>query len=575
MAQSPATRDIGHEFSKYRLKEPLSDSFLGTRYRAVSAVAGTVRAASNAFGTDLSSWRSSAFALRLMRAETPSLIDRVARGAKAVRYVDHPCVLAPIQLIRAQTKLGVITQDIDGATLSDVMRLASARHEALPQSIALRIALDVLEGLSALHDAEGDVQRYMFACGGLTPDSIHIGSDGLTRLLDPGVAGAAAAVPHWGHDPVALAYTAPEQSGAEPRFNPGSDAFSVGVILWEMLAGEALFGAATAAETLERLHNGPIARVQRPQFVRGEPISAAVAQLVARALLRDPAQRFRTCDELAPVLRDAAQVGSHAAVAGYCHRLPSSSAHAFSDSDASELARRELEQHASFEVATGPLARIDSRDGDRSDSFNVTSDFEPATDRISAPILDLMLSAPHTETGQHGAQPLTAFPISDFMPVQEAPTSARRVRASIAIAAGVLLGLSYLAWQERGEQARSPSSSPERAAAARPATSDTPYAGDERMPTGPDTPGIVISRDEQVLSPNPPAAPTVVPADMEATIPVVTPIAFGAPSSAPDSAPPAESAARKPELTRRRATHQSTSSSPTTAPDPKFIPREL
>src|SRR4051812_39456770 len=124
-----ATHEAGHEFSKYRLHEPLSDSFLGTRYRALSNTPSNLRAASHAFGSGAPSARSSAFALRLLRAQSSALIDRVARAAKAVRYLDHANILAPIQLIRAQTRLGVITQDVDGSTLSEVLHLARTRGE--------------------------------------------------------------------------------------------------------------------------------------------------------------------------------------------------------------------------------------------------------------------------------------------------------------------------------------------------------------------------------------------------------------------------------------------------------------
>lgn len=429
MGNSPAPRENVHEFSKYRLREPLSDSFLGTRYRAVSNISGTLHAASNAFGTELNSWRSSAFALRLLRAETATLIDRVARAAKAVRYVDHPNILAPIQLIRAQTKLGVITQDIEGATLTRVMRLASTRGEGLPQPIALRIMLDVLDGVVALHVAEGVTTRYTFACGGLTPDSIHIGSDGRARLLDPGVAGAAASVPHWGHDPVALAYTAPEQTGSQPNFTPRSDVFAIGVMLWEMLAGQSLFGAGTAAETLERLHRGEIPRVQRDQFMRGEPISALVALAVTRALSREPKQRYPSCGELASELSGADESASHEQVVDYCRRLPSNSAGAFSS--------HPPEDGQFEEGITGPISRIEALQvaslQHKSRQPLPADAFEPRTERMAAPF-------PQPKEDP----PPTAFPISDFVP---AKAGAKRSYAPLAAAAVVLLGISLFAWQ--------------------------------------------------------------------------------------------------------------------------------
>jgi serine/threonine protein kinase len=513
MGQSPAPREHVHEFSKYRLREPLSDSFLGTRYRAVSNVSGNMQAASNAFGTDMNSWRSSAFALRLLRAETTTLIDRVARAAKAVRYLDHPNVLAPIQLIRAQTKLGVITQDVDGATLTRVMRLASTRGEGLPQTIALRIALDVLDGVNALHSAEGKVARYAFACGGLTPDSIHIGSDGRTRLLDPGVAGAAASVPHWGHDPVALAYTAPEQTGAEPNFTPCSDAFAIGVMLWEMLAGQSLFGAGTAAETLERLHRGEIPRVQRDQFMRGEPISALVALAVTRALSREPKQRYQNCEALASELTGADESATHEAVVEYCRSLPSNSAGAFSS--------RPPAADTGFEAITGPISRIEALQvASLQHQSRVAADaFEPRTERMSSPFLGPPV--------KEDACP-TAFPISDFVPAKQA---AKRSYLPLAAAAIVLLGAGWFAWQ-RGPLAPSP----------RPASisvsTDTTRVLAERSPTNP---------SERAAAKSDPRA-AARPASAETTHSAATTTLANSSTAAPRTSPTATSNGRGPDL---------------------------
>ena len=111
-------------------------------------------------------------------------------------------------------------------------------------------------------------RRRDWGYGGVTPDSIHVGLDGQTRYLDPGVASAAARQSCWSHEASALAYTAPEQTGADANFDATSDNFSVGVMLWELLTCRPLFGASTAAETLERIHLAPIPRVQRQLFVR-------------------------------------------------------------------------------------------------------------------------------------------------------------------------------------------------------------------------------------------------------------------------------------------------------------------
>ncbi len=578
MSQSPAIKEAAHDFNKYRLREPLSESFLGTRYRAVSN-ANSLRAASNAFGSDISALRSSAFALRLLRAPGASLIDRVARAAKAVRYLDHPNVLAPIQLIRAQTRLGIITQDIDGFTLSDLLRLASSRGEALPQNVALRIALDILDGIAALHETEPDTQRYQHACGGITPDSIHVGKDGRARLIDPGVAGAAASVAFWGHDPVALAYTAPEQTGAEPSFTPCSDAFSVGVMLWEMLAGRSLFGAPTAAETLEHLHKRDIVRVQRHHFVRGEPIAATVAHVVAQSLQRDPAHRHQNCVELAVHLRESAAIASHADVAEHCHRLGISSAGAFDD-----LPRtRGVASASAFELPSGAVSlSVPPSSVKRLPIAPPASEppAEPFVEPLTAKItpIDALQYAPTPQPLPVG--PITAFPISDFVPIQ--PVS-RKNYVPIAVAAAALIGLSLVAYSATSSS--TPASAPGRelptaasaVAASRPVAAEPARAAAVAVPAAPSVSPPLAPLTTQMTSA--PSAPTTVPiVTVDPTAPAPPPIAA---SDQPLLSATPE--VKRTETWRRRTGKDKTDKvepkrstpSPSSAPSGTFIPEDL
>jgi hypothetical protein len=580
MGNSPAIQEAGQEFHKYRLREPLSESFLGTRYRAVSSTGSSARAASNAFGSDPSGLRSTAFALRLLRAPSAGSIERVARAAKAVRFLEHPNVLAPIQLIRSQTRLGVITQDVDGVTLSDVLRTASTRGEALPQAMALRIALDVLEGVAALHACETDATHGAFTCGGLTPDSIHVGRDGRTRLIDPGVAGSAASLPFWGHDPVALAYTAPEQSGAEPHFNPSSDAFSVGVMLWEMLAGRALFGAATAAETLEHLHKSIIPRVQRHQFVRGEPIAAAVAQVVAHALHRDPQLRYKTCRNLATSLADADDIGSYAEVAEHCHRLAGNSAGVFDGA----VRARPVHSSAEFELPTGTVPRVTASARPPSiDSLRPTRDtddlppdaFEPATRKIDAPVLAELF--PQRVQRPEPQRSITAFPISDL--VRKSPVN-RQMYVPLAAAAAVVLALTYLAFQELGNRA-----APRTSAASQPVAAAAPTPPAPVAPSVPD-PQPSVGGASSAPEPMPPAfggpeRPTVTVENTAAGAPV--------PALQPESATVHSSArtpgnaSRRSDTNRRRGSKSATADEPNAGesalmnnvPSGPFIPDDL
>ena len=85
-------------------------------------------------------------ALRLIEVDAPHLLERLARAVQAVREVDDRSVLRPVQIVRASTRLGIVTPNVEGVTLAKLLADISAREEQVPPSIALRIISDVLMG---------------------------------------------------------------------------------------------------------------------------------------------------------------------------------------------------------------------------------------------------------------------------------------------------------------------------------------------------------------------------------------------------------------------------------------------
>jgi serine/threonine protein kinase len=256
-------------------------------------------------------------ALRIVCAETSEIIERIAHAATLARNAAHPALLSPLQIVRGRGQIGIATSDVPGVTLSELMQRAAARSEAIPQAVALRIALDIIAGLQALEAAIASTHGGAALYGGLTPDSILVGADGQTRLLDPGVQAAAARQSVWRDDVSLLQCTAPELTADGARYDVRADVFSIGVIVWQMLSGHALFARKTAEETIDALRHAPIARAQRVRFMRGEPVARAVASAVDRALQRDRAARLQNYLELAAALQDVADAASLETVAAY------------------------------------------------------------------------------------------------------------------------------------------------------------------------------------------------------------------------------------------------------------------
>jgi eukaryotic-like serine/threonine-protein kinase len=175
---------------------------------------------------------------------------------------------------------------------------------------ALRMLLDVLRGLTALHDTF-DAEGITFAHGEVAPTQFRVDSDGVCRLvpLTARHSSAECALPA-----DALGHLAPERLLGEP-VDARADVFSAGVLLWEALAGRRLFSETTSDAIIERLMGEKLPMPQLPpELAWAIPLKS----IAARALSVDPYQRFADCAELATAIAIVARerVATHAEIAG-------------------------------------------------------------------------------------------------------------------------------------------------------------------------------------------------------------------------------------------------------------------
>jgi serine/threonine-protein kinase len=180
----------------------------------------------------------------------------------------------------------------------------------------------VLAGLQAAHDLTDDLGTALrIVHRDVSPHNILVGSDGITRLTDFGIAKAEERIADTRDGIVKgkLSYMAPEQPNDSP-IDRRADLFSLGTVLWECLTGRRLFPGKTDAEVLQALLNRPIARLRAVD----PELPEALDGVLARALDRDPARRWQSAREFSDALEGAvgaSEIASYRVVADHVKQV--------------------------------------------------------------------------------------------------------------------------------------------------------------------------------------------------------------------------------------------------------------
>jgi len=216
-----------------------------------------------------------------------------------VRSIEHPNVVRVYGVGEDQGILYLAMEWVEGDSLRTLIRDAK-KGAAIPPELAVRILADTAGGLHAAHELRGwdGELRNIVHCD-ISPHNILVGTDGMPKLVDFGVANATIHSDFGNGERFKgkLGYMSPEQVRAEP-LDRRSDVFALGIVLYELTTGERLFQGETAAHTLNLVRSGEI-----PEFERNHPgYPPKLAAIVRRALARDKRQRFQTALELQEAL---------------------------------------------------------------------------------------------------------------------------------------------------------------------------------------------------------------------------------------------------------------------------------
>ncbi|MEM7139316.1 MAG: serine/threonine-protein kinase [Myxococcota bacterium] len=200
----------------------------------------------------------------------------------------------------------LVMEYIEGNHLGALLGRSAKQGERLPRPFVCRVLADTLQGLAAAHrltDENGVDLKLVHR--DVSPHNILVGTDGISRLTDFGVAKADVrmASTRAGQFKGKLSYMAPEQASSSDT-DQRSDLFSVGIILWESLTGRRLFKGDSNAATLNKLLNDEVVPPSK-LWADLEPFD----DLVMKALSRNPDDRFQSADEFAEALESVAGRG--------------------------------------------------------------------------------------------------------------------------------------------------------------------------------------------------------------------------------------------------------------------------
>ncbi len=277
------------KLSHYEILDEISRGGMGIVYRA----------------TDLNLGREVAIkVLPDALLHDPDRRERLLHEARAAAALEHPHIGVIHEVGESDGVTFIAMELIRGEKLSETLSRGPLSHNR-----ALTLASEIAEGLSRAHD-KGIVHR------DLKPANIIVTDDGHAKIIDFGLAklveqvnddAATASI----HGPrtaagVALgtaAYMSPEQARGS-RVDHRSDIFSLGVTLYEMVAGRSAFQRQSTLDTMQAILTQPLPPLDDPSGGTGE-VNVELQRIMSKATAKDPDERYQGMKDLIVDLRSA------------------------------------------------------------------------------------------------------------------------------------------------------------------------------------------------------------------------------------------------------------------------------
>jgi serine/threonine-protein kinase len=252
-------------------------------------------------------------------ASDPEFVAMFLDEARLAARIRHPNVVSVLDVVAQDDQVFLVMDYVQGESVSRLWRRTNELRQRIAPEIASSAMVGVLHGLHAAHETRDEENRPLsIVHRDVSPQNILIGSDGIARVVDFGVAKAAVRAHTTRENQIKgkLPYMSPEQLRNE-EVDRRTDVYSAGVVLWELLTGQRLFGgrnqAAIFGAVLEQ-------RVPPPsQVVAGIP--DALDELVLASLSRQPSKRPESARQMAIELERAVRPATQREVGDWVHAI--------------------------------------------------------------------------------------------------------------------------------------------------------------------------------------------------------------------------------------------------------------
>lgn len=265
----------GQSLGGYQLEEEIGRGSMGVVYRGKQIALGREVAVK---------------VLPQTLARDASFVARFIREAQIIAGLNHPNIVHIYDAGQQNKLLYFVMEYVQGPTLASLLDLDGA----IPHHLAAEYAAQIADALDAAYKEQHVIHR------DIKPENLMLDRWGKIKIMDFGLARAT------GHQKITVAkalvgsiyYASPEQVWGETLDNR-SDIYALGIVLYEMAAGQRPFTGRSLPELTQAIVSGAL----QPPHVYNEEISPELEQIILTAMARDRKRRYANAGLMAQELR--------------------------------------------------------------------------------------------------------------------------------------------------------------------------------------------------------------------------------------------------------------------------------